>query len=302
MAIRCGGNGDVGEEDRPSPPVGASKVEAEDVWSVGKGRLDFALRSGTRETDTRTLLRSLAATTSRPPTRGVGVGSGSPSQLVPRFGEAEIESERANDCRCAACVSPCDIGKFSEDGAGDLLTSPFIQLLRWKLVGRAGASAATGVKGRLELFVPEFGGRSPVRIRGGRFGMLGMDAVDADAAGGSEKNRFGPVVARVEGPGDAEPVKEGVRGCGAAMVAETEVGRGAVRASEKTPSTTVAAAEDASPFRVYWYEPANAWHAVVSGESRACRDWDGAAPRALMSAIAAACGEGGRLLETVEGC
>lgn len=91
VAIRSGGSGDVGEVDGP-------KVETEDVLSAGRGRLVFALRSGTRETDTTTLPRSLAATTSRPPTRGVGVGSGSPSQLVPRFGEAEIESERANDC------------------------------------------------------------------------------------------------------------------------------------------------------------------------------------------------------------
>lgn len=244
------------------------------------------------------------AATSFSPTRGVRVGSGSISQLVPTFGGTEIESERANGCGSAACVSPCDIGKFSEDGAGDLLTSPLIQLLRWAFVGRTGASAAAEVKGKLELLLAEFGGRSPVRIVGGGFGMLGMDAVDADAAGGSEKNRFGPVAARVDGPSDAEPAKDGLLACGAATVAETEVGRGAVRASEKTPSAAAVAEEEeeARPFRVYWYEPAYAWHAVVSAEARACRAWDGAAARALMSAIAAACGEGGRLLEIVEGC
>lgn len=300
-AIRCGGSGDVGEGDELSPLVGAFKVEAEDELSAGGGRLAFALRSGTRDTDTTTLPRSLAAMTSSP-ARGVGVESGSASQLVPTTGGAEIVSERAGDCGSAACVSSCDIGKFSEEGAGDLLTSPLIQLLRWGLVGRAGASAAAAeVKGRLELLVPEFGGRSAVRIRGGSFGVLVMDVVDADAAGGSEKNRFDPVAARVDGPGDAKPAKEGLLGCGAATVAAPEVGRGAPRASKTTPSAA-ATAKEASPFRVYWYEPANAWHAVVSGESRACRDWNGAAARALMSAIAAACGEGGILLEAAEGC
>lgn len=55
VAIRCGGKGDVGEGDELSPPVGAFKVEAEDVLSAGGDRLDFALRSGTSETDTTTL-------------------------------------------------------------------------------------------------------------------------------------------------------------------------------------------------------------------------------------------------------
>lgn len=125
-AIRCGRNGDVGDGDWPSPCVGAYKVEAEDVLSAAGGRLDFAWRSGTRETDTTTLPRSL--TTESTPIRGVGTGS--VSQLVPAIGGVEMDSERATECDSPACVSPCEIGKLSEDGAGDLLTSPLIQLLR----------------------------------------------------------------------------------------------------------------------------------------------------------------------------